>query len=99
MRWRDPTPPSTRSVAWSRQPPDFPYTRQQQPRSPPTHVLSGSLHNLPVVAGDCLLVLPITLRRSAFMHADLNPASAKPAGMLFSIIVKRSLSLNILGVN
>jgi hypothetical protein len=31
-------------------------------------------YNLPVVAGDCLLVLPITLRHSAEMHADSNPA-------------------------
>jgi hypothetical protein len=31
-------------------------------------------YNLPVVAGDCLLALLITLRPSAELHADSNPA-------------------------
>jgi hypothetical protein len=37
-----------------------------------THFLNH--YNLPVVAGDCLLALLITLRRSAEPHADSNPA-------------------------
>jgi hypothetical protein len=45
-------------------------------------------HNLPVVAGDCLLALPITPRRSAEMHADRNPAFTEAVGMMFSVIVK-----------
>jgi hypothetical protein len=45
-------------------------------------------YNLPVVAGDCLLALLITLRRSAELHADSNPAFKKACGMMFSVIVK-----------
>jgi hypothetical protein len=37
-----------------------------------THFLNH--YNLPVVAGDCLLAMLITLRRSAELHADSNPA-------------------------
>jgi hypothetical protein len=60
-------------------------TRGDNNRSHPqcTHGLDH--HNLPVVAGDCLLALPITLRRSAAMH----PSSTEVVGMMFSVIVKR----------
>jgi hypothetical protein len=44
-------------------------------------------YNLPVVAGDCLLALPIILRPSAAMHADLNPVFTEAAGKMFSVIV------------
>jgi hypothetical protein len=44
-------------------------------------------YNLPVLAGDCLLALLITLRPSAELHADSIPAFVKVAEILFSVIV------------
>jgi hypothetical protein len=43
---------------------------------------------LPVVAGDCLVDLLITLRHPAALHADSNPAFMRPAGTVFSVLVK-----------
>jgi hypothetical protein len=45
-------------------------------------------YTLPVVAGDCLLALPITLRRSAEMHAGSIPPLTEVARILFSVLVK-----------
>jgi hypothetical protein len=45
-------------------------------------------YTLPVVAGDCLLALPITLRRSAEMHAGSIPPLTDVARIMFSVLVK-----------
>jgi hypothetical protein len=63
-------------------------TRGDNDRGRPQCTHHSDHHNLPVVAGDCLLALPITLRRQAEMHADSNPAVIKAAGNMFSVLVK-----------
>jgi hypothetical protein len=45
-------------------------------------------YTLPVVAGDCLLALPITLRHSAEMHAGSIPPLTEVARIMFSVLVK-----------
>jgi hypothetical protein len=45
-------------------------------------------YNLPVVAGDSLLALPITLRHSAEMHAGSIPPLTEVARIMFSVLVK-----------
>jgi hypothetical protein len=49
-------------------------------------------YNLPVVAGDCLLALLITLRQPASCTQIQIPLSRRPAGMVFSVIVKYQTS-------
>jgi hypothetical protein len=55
-------------------------------------------HNLPVVAGDCLLALPITLRHAAEVHADLS-GFIEVAGACLVFLLSASVSLNIFPVN
>jgi hypothetical protein len=53
-------------------------------------------YNLPVVAGDCLLALPITLRRSAERPADLKSRLHRSRGKVcLVLLLSMRVSLNI----